>query len=194
MGAAGAQAPDRATEQFKYEGRNDDLPEWIDKGWAGWDQGPALQVPRNDPRRGPYVTQTVRAGDTVVYEPGKNGVFGKFHVEQGVPDEVDAEAAAFRPAQETQASLEDMVFGGTVEIDRLTPEAKGQLYSRERLHGRPTQLPAEDGDMQALPPPQAARVKRLQHPQEANAGGAGFRRAGLGRPCTITRGTSGNSS
>lgn len=53
-------------ERFIYDGSLGSLPEWADTGWATYDRGPALAVPKGDPLGQPYVTEVARVGDTIL--------------------------------------------------------------------------------------------------------------------------------
>ena len=55
----------KADEEFVFK-TVDTAPAWIDKGWAGYSGGPALQLPVDPSGEGhPYTTTTARVGDTV---------------------------------------------------------------------------------------------------------------------------------
>jgi len=68
----GTWQPPDGDQEFVYDGTPGSIPEWADKGWTGYDNGPVLQVPMVDfaakgvlPRSQPYHTSPARAGDTI---------------------------------------------------------------------------------------------------------------------------------
>jgi len=104
-------------------------PAWIDKGWAGYDQGPALQLPVGDALfgEGPYTTMTARVGDTVKFVAATPSKAAHFVVIQGEPT---GENATVKIPQVSNVSLEDALKGGTMTPDDLGPDAKAQVVGR----------------------------------------------------------------
>ncbi len=132
--------PPTEEQSFEWNGDMAGAPEWIDRGWAGYDNGAALNVPKGDPSKAPYTTQVARVGDTVVYKPGKNGAFGGFAVvkaqdmgmQPGGEPEINSETGTptFRPAAQTEADLNDLVKTGLVDKDDMDADARAQLATR----------------------------------------------------------------
>ena len=128
-GAAEVQAwvPPKGDEEFIFESV-DAAPGWIDKGWAGYDQGPALQLPAGDLfGTGPYHTKTARVGDTVKFVAATPSKPAHFEVIAGEPVK---ENATKKPPQASAASLEDMLKTGMLAPDELGPDAKAQVAGR----------------------------------------------------------------
>lgn len=122
-------APPTSDEQFVFEGM-DSAPAWVDPNWAGFDRGPALQLPAGDIYgKAPYTTVTARIGDTVVYTAAKGATAGKFTVIPGEP-EVDSRLGTQKQAQVTNASLEDLLKTGNMGIDELGLDAAAQVAQR----------------------------------------------------------------
>src|SRR5687768_5840194 len=64
-----------------------EAPAWVDKGWAGFNHGPALQVPAGDfYSEGPYHTKVARPGDTVKFIAAKGSMAAHIEVIPGTPD------------------------------------------------------------------------------------------------------------
>jgi hypothetical protein len=123
-------------QEFKFEGDIQSAPEWVDKGWASYDGGPALAVPVGDPTKQPYTTITARKGDTIKYVARKNGMFGQYIVVKAEPIEgEDDENVTKYPAQQSQASLEDMLTTGAMTPADLSPDAKAQVQVRNPQMG-----------------------------------------------------------
>lgn len=156
----GGWVPPTADEEFTFT----DLasaPAWVDKGWASWSNGPALALPAGDIyAEGPYTTKTARVGDKVMFIAGKAGVLPHFEVVENVG--LDAEAAAayvtLKPAQQTNASLEDMLKTGMMAPEDLGTDAKGQVAQRS-----PRLQAMIEGDAPA-PKPVAAPVTAIAQP------------------------------
>ena len=137
-------------QEFKYEGKPDGLPGWVDKGWSGYDRGPALHVPQGPALRtdGPYTTKTARPGDTIVFVPNEGATPAHYEVLHG---EVTVEEGGTpKPPQQSQASLEDMVLTGVIAPDELGEDAKAQVAARS-----PSMQKVIDGTM---PAPKAQKV------------------------------------
>jgi hypothetical protein len=131
-------------QTYTWTGDMASAPEWIDRGWASYDAGPALAVPRGDPNASPYTTVSARVGDTVVYTPpkGRGGGTGTYTVvraeesgEQPGAEPLnlgagDRSTPTFRPAAQTEATLEDLVKTGMVSPDEMDPEARAQYEAR----------------------------------------------------------------
>lgn len=122
-------------EEFKFEGDIQGAPEWIDKGWASYDGGPALAVPVGDPTKQPYTTVTARKGDTIKYVSRKNGMFGRYIVVKAEPIEGEEEEGTKLPPQQSQASLEDMLASGAMAPADLSADAKAQVQVRNPQMG-----------------------------------------------------------
>lgn len=132
--------PPQDRQEFVFEDAQS-VPEWVDKGWMGWDGGIVINVPQGDPLKSPYTTKVARRGDTVVYVPGNNGAFGKFEVitpPAGVPQDFDYEAN-FRPKAWSEADLEDLIKTGATTLDEMDPDARSQVLYR-RAGVRPLHL------------------------------------------------------
>jgi hypothetical protein len=137
-------------ESFLWEGDINSAPPWIDRGWAGYDGGPALHIPRGDPTGQPYTTRTARIGDIITYTPGPNGAFGGFAVvpasesgnQPGVEAQWDGDAKStptFRPPAQTEADLRDLVKTGATTPEEMDPDAQAQYYARH-----PTERPEDE--------------------------------------------------
>ena len=127
-------------------------PAWVDKGWAGFDRGPALQVPVNlHGGPGPYTTTTARVGDTVKFMKNRGATPARIMV---IPGEIDPQAAGAttkKPPQQTNASLEDLIRTGFSAAADLNQEALTQVVSRS-----PWMTPyiaAPDGTGASIPTP-----------------------------------------
>ncbi len=124
-------------ETYVFDGDIHNAPSWVDRGWAAFDAGPALAVPNGDPNGQPYTTTVARKGDTVLRHPAAgNLTYDTYKVVRaeemgGQPggDPVDPASPSFRPAQETNASLEDMAKTGILE-EGVDPDAEAQLEAR----------------------------------------------------------------
>lgn len=115
--------------EWTFEGDVQAAPEWIDRGWAGFDRGPALHIPAGDLwGNGPYTTKTARSGDTIVFVPAQGAKVAHFEVLQG--EQTVEKGGTVLPAQASQASLEDMVKLGHLAPDSMGAEAKGQVAVR----------------------------------------------------------------
>ena len=103
-------------------------PSWVDKGWASYNNGPALAVPAGDVYGAPpYTTKVARVGDTVKFLAATPSKPAHFEIIAGEPVE---ENATKKPPQASAASLEDMIRTGVMTPDDLAPEAKGQVTAR----------------------------------------------------------------
>lgn len=147
-GSAGAQASSKAAKEAQSIGQREvaDLPtteqtfvfesmaktpNWIDPNWAGFDRGPALQLPDVLIPQGhePYTTKVARVGDTVVFTPAKGGMPAKFTVIPGLPDP-ESGVGTKRMPQVTNASIEDQLKTGTMTPDDLGTDAAAQVIQR----------------------------------------------------------------
>jgi hypothetical protein len=103
-------------------------PAWIDKNWASWSMGPALALPAGDIfGTPPYTTIIARVGDKVLFKAATPSKAAHFEVVQGEPT---GDQATVKIPQVSNASLEDMLKGGSMAPDELSDEAKGQVISR----------------------------------------------------------------
>ena len=136
-GSAGAQAAPKEVADFPNKESTfvfesvDKCPNWIDRNWAGFDRGPALQIPTELLPSGdaPYTTKVARVGDTVVFTPAKGGMPAKFDVIAGLPDPGNGIGTKRMPAV-TNASLEDQLKTGTISPDDLGTDAAAQVVAR----------------------------------------------------------------
>lgn len=120
-------APPESDQEFKFESI-ESAPAWVDKGWASYNMGPALAVPAGDLwGEGPYHTVTARVGDTVKFVAATPSKAAHLVVIEGEPT---GENATKKPPQQSAASLEDMLKGGTLAVDDLGPDAKAQVLGR----------------------------------------------------------------
>ncbi len=120
------QAPD-GDQEFVFESMQA-APEWVDKSWAGFSNGPALALPAGDLfGTGPYTTKIARVGDTVIYKAATPSKAAHFEVIEGEPV---GDNATKKPPQVTAASLEDMLKSGVLSADDLGPDAKAQVIGR----------------------------------------------------------------
>lgn len=104
-------------------------PAWVDKGWAGYSNGPALQLPRDLWNAQPYGTITARAGDTVKFMAAKGSKPAHFEVIEGDAS-LDPGLVTKKPAQASAASLEDLIKLGHIEPASLGADAKAQVAAR----------------------------------------------------------------
>ena len=116
----------KSDEEFVFKDINS-IPGWCDKGWAGYDQGPALQLPVDLSGKGPYTTTTARQGDTVKFTAAKGAKGAFFTVVQVDRSEEDG---TIKPAQVTNASLEDLLTTEHLKVGDLGTDAKAQLIVR----------------------------------------------------------------
>lgn len=135
-GQPGYQPPKEA-QSFTYDGKPDSIPDWADRGWAGYDAGPVLNVPNSDPNpnhQDAYSSVICRVGDTVVYTPGPRGAVGGFKVVRAEESggQPGGEPSDFRPPAQTEASLEDLVRTGQIKVEDMDPEARAQYEARQR--------------------------------------------------------------
>lgn len=123
-------SPPANDEEFVFESI-DKAPAWVDRGWAGFDRGPALQLPAGDLYNltGPYHTMVARVGDKVVYTAAKGSTPPKFTVIPGEPDPESGQGTRKMP-QVTNASLEDMLKTGYMTPDDLGTDAQDQVAMR----------------------------------------------------------------
>jgi len=115
-------------QEFVFEGM-DSVPSWVPKDWAGFNMGPALQVPAGDIMgwTGPYHTKVARLGDTVVFTAAKGATPAKLTVITGEPI---GDQATKKPPQQSAVSLEDALKTGMMTPDDLGDEAKAQVVAR----------------------------------------------------------------
>ena len=143
-------SPPEGDQEFEFESI-ESVPSWVDKNWAGYDQGPALQLPVGDAMfgEGPYTTQVARVGDTVYFKAATPSKAAHFVVVQGEPT---GDNATVKIPAASNASLEDMLKGGTMTPDDLGPDAKAQVIGRsprltkliEEGKGAPEAVPVTD--------------------------------------------------
>lgn len=126
-------------ESFVYDGNLDSVPGWADKGWATYSAGPALAVPKGDPRGQPYTTDVARIGDTVFWngKDGRGGRFAVVHAEElgmqpGDPDNPPTKEKPLpaKPVGTEEASLEDLDKTGILPYEEMNEEQKGQMVAR----------------------------------------------------------------
>ena len=124
-------APPTSDQEFVFESA-DSLPDWVNKSWIGYDGGPALQVPTGDlyGNEGPYTTKAAHIGDTVKFTVAKGATPAKFTIIEGEPDPNVEGQGTKKPAQQTSATLEDLIKGGTLQPDELGDDAKAQVSVR----------------------------------------------------------------
>jgi hypothetical protein len=115
-------------EEFEFTDINS-IPGWCDKGWAGYDQGPALQLPRDLTFKGPYSTITAHIGDKVVFTAAKGAKAASFTVIQKDVSDEEGKGTQ-KPGAVSNASLEDLLATGKLKIEDLSDDAKGQLILR----------------------------------------------------------------
>jgi hypothetical protein len=120
--------PPTSDQEFVFEGM-DSVPAWVPKDWAGFNQGPALQVPAGDIMgfTGPYHTKVARLGDTVVFTAAKGATPAKLTV---IPGEPIGDQATKKPAQQSNCSVEDALKTGMMTPDDLGDDAKAQVAAR----------------------------------------------------------------
>lgn len=147
-------APPTSNQEFVFKSA-DNLPDWVNRSWLGYDGGPALQVPTGDlySNEGPYTTKAAHVGDTVKFTVAKGATPAKFTVIAGEPDPNAEGEATKRPVQQTNASLEDMIKGGTMSPSDLGEDAKAQVSARS-----PGLKPIIEGEA-AAPPAQKTATK-----------------------------------
>lgn len=120
--------PPKGDEEFEFTGMND-APAWVDRGWAGFDRGPALQLPAGDVfQTQPYHTITARIGDKVRWIAPKGTGIGHFEVSPGAA--AGPEVGTKKIPQASAASLEDLLKGGFLNIGDLGEDAKAQVAAR----------------------------------------------------------------
>ena len=125
---AEAWTPPTSDQEFTFT-TMDEAPAWVDRGWAGFSQGPALAVPAGDLfGNGPYHTKTARPGDKVIFTAGKAGMAPKLDVVTGVPDLT--EGGVKKPPQESACSVEDGLKTGLIPVETLTEADKGAIALR----------------------------------------------------------------
>ena len=120
------EVPD-SDQEFVFENM-ESAPGWVDRNWAGFDRGPALQLPAGDLYgEGPYHTKVARVGDTVKFFAAQPSAPAHFEV---MPGALPEEMRTKRPPQESAAALEDMVKTGVMTVDDLGADAKAQVIGR----------------------------------------------------------------
>ena len=127
-----AKAKEPKTESYTFEGDVSGAPDWVDRGWMSYDRGPALAVPKGDPRKQPYSTVPCRVGDTIVHTPGESEDDpGSFEVVRAEETGRDPGGEPWRPPGMAEASLEDLVKTGNVSPDDMNEEARAQYEARK---------------------------------------------------------------
>lgn len=113
----------------------DEAPGWVDRGWLAWSAGPALALPAGDLYgKPPYTTKIARVGDTVKFIAGSGAMPPRFEVIVG-DHSLDPGLGTMKPAQASNASLEDMLKGGHIAPEDLGTDAKAQVaYRSPELH------------------------------------------------------------
>ena len=120
-------------QEFVFE-TIDSAPAWVDKSWAGYSNGPALALPADLYRDQPYTTITARVGDTVKFVATKGAKPAHFEVIEG--DITPEEGGTVKPAQQSGASLEDLIKLGYLAVDELGEDAKAQVSARSPRIGK----------------------------------------------------------
>jgi len=123
-------------DSFVYDGELSSVPDWADKGWATYANGPALAVPKGDPNKGPYATDIARIGDTVLCNE-KHDRFAVVRAEElgeepGDPDNKATKEAPLpaKPVGTEAASLEDLDKSGVLPFDEMNKEQQAQMIAR----------------------------------------------------------------
>ena len=128
-----AWTPPTSDQEFVFENIQS-APGWVDRGWAGFDRGPALAVPAGDLYSdGPYTTNSARPGDTVKFIAAKGSMAAHIEVIKG---ELDPGKGTKRIAQQSAAQEEDLLKLGWITVDDLGEDAKAQILGRSpKLRG-----------------------------------------------------------
>jgi hypothetical protein len=136
-------------DSFVYDGNLDSLPDWADKGWATYDRGPALAVPKGDPNGHPYTTDTARIGDTV-FANKRQDRFTVVRAEELGEEPGDPNNPAttdkplpHKPVGTAEASLEDLNRSGVLPYEEMNPEQQAQMVARGTAPQEATEAPAE---------------------------------------------------
>src|SRR4051812_39875727 len=123
-------------QSFQYDGKLDSVPGWVDKGWATYDRGPALAVPRGNPNKQPYNTVVARTGD-FIFVNSKGNRFAVVRAEElgeqpGSPDQQATKDKPLpaKPVGTEHASLEDLDANGILPYDEMNPEQQAQMVAR----------------------------------------------------------------
>lgn len=118
-------------QEFEFESM-DSAPDWIDRNWAGFDQGPALMLPAGNlvDFSGPYTTKSARVGDKVLFVAARGSTPPHFEVVRLEPDPSKPGQSQKKPPQQSAAPLEDMLRNGLMTVDELSEDAKAQLLVR----------------------------------------------------------------
>lgn len=125
--AAEQWAPPGGDEEFEFTNTSE-APAWVDRNWAGYDNGPALAVPAGDyPFGQPYTTVTAHPGDTVKWMAATPSKGAHAVV---IPGEPTGENATRKPPMQSNCSLEDALKGGYLTVEDLSDDAKGQVVTR----------------------------------------------------------------
>lgn len=128
-GITGQWVPPLTDQEFVFEDI-DSMPAWADRNWAAYDLGPAIRVPAGDLYgEGPYHTIVAHPGDKVIFHQATSSKAAHFTVEEGDPAEVPG-AGTMKPAQASNASLEDMLKTGHITPEELGSDAKAQVSNR----------------------------------------------------------------
>lgn len=121
-------APD-SDQDFIFESI-DKAPAWVDKGWAGFDRGPALQLPAGDIYgTGPYWTKTAKVGDRVLFVAAKGSMPAHFEV-VARDASADEGIGCKKPPQQSPVALEDALKTGWLTPEDLGEEGRGQVLAR----------------------------------------------------------------
>jgi hypothetical protein len=124
------EAPDLPTSDQEFIFKDiQSAPAWVDRGWAGYDRGPALQLPVDLSGKAPYTTKVARVGDTVRFVAAKGARPAHFEVIEG-DQTVEDGTATIKPAQASNVSLEDALKTGAITADELGSDAKAQVSGR----------------------------------------------------------------
>lgn len=123
-------------ENFIYDGNLESLPDWADKGWATYDRGPALAVPKGNPLASPYTTETARIGDMVIANK-RGDRFTVVHAEDMGEEPGDPNNPAttdkplpHKPVGTSETSLEDLDKTGILPYEEMNPEQQAQMVAR----------------------------------------------------------------
>lgn len=104
-------------------------PSWVDRGWAAYDRGPALALPNDLSGKAPYTTKIARVGDKVMFVAAAGATPAHFEVIEA-DHSLEPGVGTIKPAQASNASLEDMLKTGVISHDELGSDAKAQVAGR----------------------------------------------------------------
>lgn len=149
-------------DSFQYDGKIESVPDWVDKGWATYDRGPALAVPVGDPWGQPYTTNTARIGDFVFANKDKDRFIvvraEEFGEQPGDPELEPTweNPQPAKPAGAAEASLEDLEKQDLPPYEDMTEEQQAQLRQRGTLPGRIRKQERDEAAAQAASAPRGS--------------------------------------